>query len=554
MRLSQLSAGLLCALTASQATPVFETGHPGGILVVAQRAEPKTFNPVTALDGPSREVIRRMMADLISINRFSHACEPSLAESWSASKDGLHYTVTLRRGLRFSDGHPATAADIVFTFRVYLDEKIGSPQRELLVVGGKPVQAVQLDDRRVRFDFAAPYAAAERLFDGIAILPRHLLETAYNEGRFAQMWSLGASPDSIAGLGPFRLKQYKPGERVVLERNPYYWKSDPAGNRLPYLDEIQFIFVPTEEAQILRFVSGETGILNRFSARSLPLLGGKPVADIGPSLEYSFLFFNLGPNGKPWFAKTEFRQAVSAAIDRESIVKLVYSGRATPLWTHVPPGNKAWINTALPHPPRSLARAKDLLSRAGFRWSAAGTLLDASAAPVEFTIVTSSGNPERERMAAIIQDDLKQLGIKVQVVPLELRSLIDRVTATRQYDAAILALGGGDADPNAEMNVWLSSGATHLWNPAQKSPATAWEREIDQLMRDQMIEIDPVRRKRLFDRVQAIEAEQSPIIALASPHVIVAARRDLGNFRPAILDHYTLWNAEFLFFRDGPKP
>ncbi len=534
------------------ATP-WEPGRFGGQITIAERGEPKTLNPVLALDAPSRDVIRRMMGDLISINRATQQTEPGLAESWRVSKDHLHYTLTLREGVKFSDGHPFTADDVVFSFAVYLDEKLGSPQRDLLMPGEKPIQVVKLDARHLRFDLAMPYAAAERLFDSVAMLPKHLLETPWREGRFAQMWNAGTPPAQLAGLGPFRLKEYKPGESIVLERNPFYWKKDAAGKQLPYLDSLRFLFVANEDAQVLRFGAGETQLLNRFAARSAVLLPADLLTDLGPGLEYSFLFFNLGETGRPWFRDAAFRQAVSAAIDRDAMVRLVFSGRAAALATHVPPGNAHWMNTAVPRPKRSLEQARALLQKAGFHWAADQSLLDNTGHRVEFSLVTSAANEERLKMATILQEDLRQLGMDVHVAPLEARSLIDRVTRTRQFDACIMALGGGDADPNSEMNVWMSDAAMHLWNPSQKKPATPWEAELDDLMRRQMVTSVPTVRKQLFDRVQQIEAQQLPLISLVSPHILVAASKQVGNFRPAVLDHYTLWNAEYLYLRDSGR-
>src|ERR1700693_749810 len=165
-------------------------GHAGGRLVVALRSEPKTINPVLAVDEPSRDVIRCVTADLIHINRGSLKTEPSLAKSWSVSRDGRQYTLQLRRGVRFSDGQAFNADDVIFSFQVYLDEKVDSSQRDLLIVGGKPITVVKVNDYTVRFELALPYAAAERLFDSIAILPRHLLESGYRDGGFSQAWSL----------------------------------------------------------------------------------------------------------------------------------------------------------------------------------------------------------------------------------------------------------------------------------------------------------------------------------------------------------------------------
>jgi peptide/nickel transport system substrate-binding protein len=541
-------------------------GRPGGRLVFALRSEPKTLNPVTFLDSASRDVIGRMTGDLIHIDRVTHRTAPALAKSWTVSKDGLRYVLELRRGLKFSDGHPLTTDDVAFTFQCYLDERNGSPQRDLLIVGGKPLVVRRLDAHRVSVEMEQPYAATERLFDSLAILPRHLLEKAQAEGRLAEAWGISTPPAEIAGAGPFRLRSYVPGQRLVLERNPHYWKVDKAGRRLPYLDEVVFLLVPSEDAEVIRFKAGETDLISRMSADNFAALqkeqpaGRYRLQDLGPGLEYSFLLFNLNTTGsldavskkQAWFRQPAFRQAVSAALDRKGIVRLAYQGRATALGTHVTPGNKLWVNAALAPPARSLARAREILAGAGFTWDASGTLLDAGGAPVELTIVTNAGNAVRVKIAAVVEDDLRQLGMRAQLVPLDNRALLDRIFQSHDYDAAVMALGSGDVDPNSEMNVWLSSGPTHLWHLGQTAPATAWEKEIDDLMRRQLVTLDPGERKRQYDRVQALVAEHLPVVTLVSPNLLVGAREGLGNFRPAILDHYVLWNADELFWEAAP--
>lgn len=529
---------------------------------MALRSEPKTLNPVLAVDEPSREVLRCLNADLIDINRDSLRTEPALAKSWNVSPDGKQYTLHLRRGIRFSDGQPFDADDVIFTFRVYLDEKIHSPQRDLLVIGDKPIEVEKIDAYTVKFTLAKPYAAAERIFDGIAILPRHLLEATYRAGKFSEAWSLSASPSQLAGLGPFRLKEYVPGQSVVLEKNPFYWKEDKSGKRLPYLDEMHFIFVASEDAQVIRFEAGDTDVLSRFSAENFAVLQreeaakGYHVTDLGAGLEYNFLFFNLNDmasKSKPeiarkqaWFQDLRFREAVSNAIDRNGIVRLVYGGRATPIWGQVTPGNKLWVDAALPHPQRSLDHARELLRSAGFSWKSDGSLVDAHGMPVEFSIVTSSSNAQRTKMATLIQDDLSHLGMNVHVVPLEFRAMVDRLLNSYDYEAAIMGIVSGDADPTSEMNVWDSDGETHLWNLSGK-PAAPWEAEMDKLMREQEVTLDYAKRKQLYDRVQEIVAQNLPVICVVSPDILVAARNRVGNFSPAILDPYALWNVDELY-------
>ena len=569
-RLGWVALPALLALAAAQDREELlvmegEVGPPGGRLVVAERSEPKSFNPVLATDVVSRAIIRRMTADLVHINRETHETEPGLAKSWTISESGRRYTVELRAGIRFSDGHLLDADDVGFSFEVYLDDQIPSPHRELLVIGDEPLEVRKLGAHTVVFELAAPYGPRERLFDSITILPRHILEKPYRDGHFAHAWGLSSRPEEIVGLGPFRLKEYQPGDRVILERNPHYWKKDGQGQRLPYLDELVFLTIPSEDAQVMRYERGEIHLLSRFSAaafQQLQSLGSRAelsLRDLGPGLEYNFLFFNLNDldaerspelsRKQRWFRDARFRQAISASIDREAIVRLVYRGAATPLSTQVTPGNKLWINEAVPRPRRSLEQGRTLLREAGFRWSEEGQLVDDSGERVRFSILTSSSNKQRAQMATIIQEDLRKIGIDVVVVKAEFRSFIDRIFTSKDYDACLAGLASGDVDPNNEASVWLSTGSTHLWRLGGTGPAMAWEAEIDRLMLAQMTSTDQQERKALYDRVQQIVFEELPIIALVSPNILVGAHSRVGNFRPAILDHYTLWNAEQLFFR-----
>jgi peptide/nickel transport system substrate-binding protein len=531
----------------------------GGRLVSGERNEPKTLNPLFATDVYSRNVIHKMMADLVHINRSTLKTEPSLAKSYTVSRDGLHYELELRHGLKFSDGHPFDADDVIFTFQVYLDPAVNAPQRALWILEGKPVVVRKLGPHRVAFDMPQANAVGERIFDGLPILPRHLLEKAYRDGKLKDSWNLRTAPSEIAGLGPFRLKEYLPGQRMVLERNPHYWKRDAAGNRLPYLAELVFAFAATEDMQVMRFQAGESDTISRIAPKDSAVLQrdaarrGYAVQDGGPGFEFSVLFFNLNDSASPQapWRKLGFRKAVWAGIDHAALVRLVYQGYAAPLASPVAAGNKPWINTRLPRPGRSLEQARELLKAEGFKWGRDGSLEDAGGKKVSFSIIVGGTNPERIQAATMIQADLKSLGIRVDVVKLEQLSLIDRVVTKRDYDAAIMAFASSDADPNVDMPIWLSSGSQHVWNPAQKKAATIWETEIDGLMRKQLVTRKYEERKRLFDRVQELAMQHMPLIPLVSPHILVGAKKTLGNFRPALLEPYGLWNVEELYWRSS---
>jgi peptide/nickel transport system substrate-binding protein len=541
-------------------------GKPGGRLVISLRAEPKTFLPLNAMDASSKEILGLLHADLVHIHRPSQKTQPALAKEWKVSPDGLRYTLTLRRGLRFSDGAPLTADDVVFTFAALLDEKSKSPGRDLLRIGGKFPTVQKLDALTVEVALPAPYAPAERLFDSLAILPKHKLESAYRQGKLLEAWSIAAPPEEMAGAGPFRLKQYVPGQRLVLERNPHYWKRDRAGAALPYLQELVVLFVADQEAEALRFRAGDTHLLSRVSARNFTSLAAGEagrrlsLTDLGPGLEQHFLFFNLNPlAGKAlpaleakaaWLQDLRFRRAVSKAIDRRGIVRVVFQGKATPLAHHVSPGNKLWHRPAPDAGVRNVAQAeRDLRAMGLVRKGTA--LVDASGAPVAFSIAVNAANTEHKQMAAIIQEDLRPLGIQVSVVPLEFRSLIDRVLNTKDYEAAILALRDGDVDPTPQMPMLLSTGRMHFWHPGQTAPATAWEAEIDRLMNAQNVELDASMRLQLYHRVQDLVAQNLPFVALVSPHVLVGAHRELQNLQPAVLSPHLLDGIDEIFWKNG---
>ena len=543
-----------------------ESGKRGGRLVISKSAGPRTFNRLLSFDDQTITVTACLMGHLVRINRQTQQPEAELARSWKSSPDGKTLTFYLRREVKFSDGAAFTADDALFTFQVISDPKINSPGADLFNLEGQRVQAEKLDSYTIRFTFPVAYASAARLFDGIPMLPRHILEPAYREGKFEQAWTLSTPPERIAGLGPFKLKAYLPGQRVVLARNEHYWKTDAAGRRLPYLDEIVFNLDPDRNTQLLKFQQGETDLLSPVNAEDVASLAGLErqgrikVFNLGPSLIRELLWFNLNDgkqgNGQPyldpvklgWFKEAKFRQAISHAIDRAAIVNLVFAGKADPQWAFLSAGDRLWFNPGVKKYPYDLNRARGLLAETGFRFQAdKKLLLDPQGRPVTFSLITNAGNALRQKMGAMIQDDLAKLGIKVNLAFIESRALLARINNSLNYEACLLAVASGDVDPNSHLNLLLSQGANHWWHPNQPRPATAWEARIDELMKRQMGALNPPARKKLFDEAQAILAEQQPFIFLASRHLIVAAKTDIGNLKPALLPDFVLWNCEELY-------
>lgn len=541
-------------------------GKRGGRLVISMTAGPTTFNRLFADDAQTTAITECLAGHLIRINRQTQQPEAELAQSWKISPDGKKVTFVLRPGLKFSDGRPATADDVVFTFQLVTDPGAETAQRHQFTIGEQRVRVDKIDASTVAFTFPAAQASILRPFDGVPIVPKHVLEAAYRAGRIKQTFILSTSPDQIVGLGPFRVKSFLAGQRVTLQRNDNYWKSAANGEKLPFLDELVISIDPNRNTQMLKFQNGETDLLSPVSADDVAALsplerqGKIKIHDLGPSLIREVLWFNLNdgrqsasgrspvdPVKLGWFREVKFRQAVSHAIDRQAIVNVVFAGKATPQFAFLSAGDRVWFNPNVPKYPYDLNRAKQLLSEAGFVYRADRKVLqDAQGRPVTFTIATNP-TPLRQKIGALIQEDLTKIGIRVSMATIESKALTARFEESFEYEAGLLALVSGDTDPGSNQNVLGSKGTQHWWYPKQTRPATVWETRIDELMRQLVTTVSATQRKRQFDEVQKIMAEQQPLIFLVSRHLMVASKTNIGNLKPALLPDFVLWNSEELF-------
>jgi peptide/nickel transport system substrate-binding protein len=531
---------LACLLILLSTLPAF--AQSGGELRFCLRGEPKTFDPILVDDEASENVRYLTGGVLIRLNRQTQALEPGLATAWQVSKDGRKITFHLRKGLSFSDGTPFTSEDVAYTMRRLMDPQTHSSTGDAFRSGQGAVD-VQTPARDVAvITFPAPVAGLERQFDQVAIVSAH------------------SSQKEMAVLGPYYVSEYKSGAYVLLRRNPHYWKHDAEGRPLPYIDSVRLDIQRNREIELMRFRRGEVHLINRLDGEQFGNLQKENPAvtrNAGTGLDAEELWFNQLPAAplpefkKAWFRSTEFRRAISLAINREDICRIVFAGYAKPAYGPVSPSNHFWFNAALPAPKYDPQGALRLLTQAGFR-NQNNVVKDTAGNPVEFTVVTNSGNVAREKMAAMIQQDLSQIGVKVKVVTLDFPSLIERMTRTFDYDACILGLVNTDLDPNSQMTVWLSSGENHQWNPNQKTPATPWEAEIDKLMQEQASALNDQQRKPKFDRVQQIVAEQQPVLYLVNKDVLTAVSPAVVGAAPVVLNPQTFWNIET--FRLKPQP
>jgi peptide/nickel transport system substrate-binding protein len=344
----------------------------------------------------------------------------------------------------------------------------------------------------------------------------------------------------------------------VFERNPHYFRRDAGGVQLPYLDKLTVAIVPDQSAEALRLEATETDLMTNGDIRSQDYAAFKRLADagtlrlidVGVGLDPDFLSFNLRPAAvrrAPWLARRELRQAISCGVDRQAIINTVYLGAAVPLFGPVTPGNKRWYTppaSACSVPSGDRARARQLLAAAGLAdRDGDGVLEDATGAPARLSLLTQA-NHQRERVASVLQAELRQLGIAVDIVPLDPNGIFLRWKAG-DYDAIYFGLSGS-TDPALNPDFWLSSGPYHFWNPAQKTPATPWEQKIDDLMRTQATARDLEARQRAFADVQRILEEELPSIYFVAPRVTLATSRRVANPTPVPQAPHLLWSADTL--------
>jgi len=518
---------LLCSAIAAQM---------GGELRFCIPSEPNTFNPLLPQEVSSGTIIYLTGGVLLRVNRITQMAEPELATSWQVLDGGKRIHFQLREGLKFSDGTPFSAEDVAYTMQKLMDPELHSPTGDAFRSGEGKVTTRILSPLAVDIVFPAMVANLAKLFDTVPML------------------SSRSPQKDMAALGPFYVAEHKAGLYILLKRNPYYWKKDSSGKQLPYLDAVRLEIELNKEIEALRFSRGEVQMITSLQPDIFEKLASQNAAqvqDAGVSSYTEFLWFNLAPTSpiaaykRVWFTSTGFRRAVSEAINRADMARIVFHGHAQPAVGAVSPANKFWFNAKLkPHPydPDSALRR---LRQDGFRLEN-GALRDQSGNEVEFSIMTVANNHARESMAAMIQQDLKKIGIKVNVVSLDFHAVIERIGETFNYEACLLGLLYSDLDPNGVMNVWLSSESDHQWNPRQKSPATGWETEIDRLMRAQASSGDERLRKQYWDRVQEIAWEQEPFIYLVDKNALVAISPKVKNAHPSALHPQTFWNAEHL--------
>jgi peptide/nickel transport system substrate-binding protein len=527
-------------------------------MVTAALGAPSTFN--SALNESAYSVFGFIYDSLINENPLTNKQEPGLAESWEVSDNGQRIVITLREGLKWSDGERMTADDVVFSYNeIYLNPKIPAPVKDSLKIGesGATPKVKKVDERRVEFTIPEPFAPFLRWVGGITILPAHALQESVRttdsggNPKFLTMWRTDTDPKKIVGNGPYVMESYVPSQRVIFRRNPYYWRKDTQGNPQPYIERIVYQIVESTDNQLISFRSGQLddlevtpegfGLLKREEKRA-----GFNIYNGGPDTGTTFIAFNLSKaknsKGQPfvdpiksrWFNKKEFRQAIAFAINREAMKINAFRGLGELQNSFV------YVKSPFYLPPEKglkvynydLEKAKKLLLQVGFKYNSQNQLLDADGNRVKFTLLTNVERKTRADMAAQIRQDLANIGIHVDLQILSFNAYLDKLKVSQNWDCYLGGFAGGGVEPHSASNIWRVKGGSHAFNqgPQPGDPpiigweASDWEKEIDRLYVKGAQEIDENKRKEIYYQYQRIASEQLPFIHLVERLNLQAVR------------------------------
>ncbi|MBD1869585.1 ABC transporter substrate-binding protein [Cyanobacteria bacterium FACHB-471] len=543
-------------------------------IVVSSLSDPKTFNPI--INTESSDVLAYIYEGLLSQNGLTGELEPGIAEKWDISDDQQSIIFTLQEDLKWSDGEPLTVDDVVFTYNsIVFNEKVPSSVQDIFRIGetGAFPSVRKLDERRVEFRSPEPFAPLLR-FAGLGeILPQHALQNSIeqtdSEGNPFFLSALGTDtpPAEIVGSGPYYIANYAPTQRIVLERNPYYWRKDAQGNPQPYIERVVLEIVESTDTSLMQFRSGGLDVeaippeyfaLTKREERR----GNFTIYEGGPALSTTFLTFNLNKgsrNGTPlidpvksrWFNSLEFRRAIAYAIDRPTMINNIYQGLGVPQNSPIYIQNPYYLSPAqgLPTYEYDPAKAKELLESAGFKYNSAGQLLDAEGNRVRFNLITNAGNKVREALGAQFKQDLSQIGIQVDFQPISFNTLVDKLDNSLDWEALILGIGGAGIEPDGGRNTWSVDGRLHVFNqapaqgqtPIEGREVTDWELEISRLYVQGGQELDDEKRKVIYGQTQRLAQEYLPFIYLVNPLSLVAVRDRIEGVKYSALGG-PIWN------------
>ena len=550
-----------------------KTGKFGGEFISSSIGDgPKTFNPWESKDATSSSVGEMLYDGLAQTDVNTGEIIPKLAKKITVLPDKKTYHVYLRHGIKWSDGKPITADDVVFTWDKIIFAGLGNTStRDSLYIDGILPTIKKINDYEVEFKTYKPFAPFLRALT-TPIAPKHIMENIVKKGNseFSAYMSGSSDPKTFVTSGPFIIEEYKTAQRIVFKRNPNYYRIDKNGQKLPYLDKFIILIVGNTNTQLLKFQSGELDIipiegsnLSAFNLRNESEISNYKIYNLGASTSTSYLAFNLS-KGKDkdgnyyvntikqtWFNDLNFRKAIEYALDRKSIILNVANGVGVPLYTAESP-TSIYLNKKLKEPEYNISKAKSLLKKSGFYYDKNNLLHDKDGNKVEFSLYTNSGNLAREAIGVAIKQDLSKIGITVNFKPMEFNTLVNKLISTLDWESVIMGFTGSPLDPHGGLNVWNSSGTLHIFNKEiknSKQSISEWELKLNDIFEKAALELDFEKRKILYDEYQKIVYEQKPIIYLYSPLRITAIRDKFKNIYPTPLGD-VLHNLEEIYIEE----
>ena len=542
-------------------------GKFGGSVIISIIGEgPKTFNPCNTKDATSADMAGLLYDGLLSTDSRTGEVVSQLAKSYEI--DGNEYIIILRKGIKWTDGKPITADDVLYTYNEIVFKGLGnSSSMDAMMIDGKLPELVKIDDYTVKFITPKPFAPFLRQLS-YPIVPKHYFKQYSDKGAsvFNAFLNPDTNPKSIVSNGAFILSEYVPAQRVVFKRNPNYYKINLNNQKLPYIDKLVYLIVGDTNNEILKFEAKETDVIS--------LRGGNVARYKEKESKSDYLIYNLGADtgtlfvtinlnnrtnkeGKPyvnpvkqkWFRNKDFRKAIAYALDRRSMVQNIAFGVAEPLYT-AESLNSIYLNKNIKGYERDNNKALELLKNAGFEYKH-NKLYDKQGNLVEFDLYTNAGNLEREALGVMIKQDLEELGMKVNFKPIEFNSLVNKLTNTYDWDMVIMGLTGSPLEPHNGKNVWASNGTLHMFNMGvNANDRFAWEKELDEIFENGAKKLTYSERKPIYDRYQEIIDEENPVIYLYSPKRISAIRKKIKNVFPSALGGL-LYNLDEIYIDDS---
>lgn len=515
--------GAACGPGTEPPAPASNAPAPGGRFVFPLRAEPATLDFVEASDQFSALVTRLVGDGLVDLDADLQVV-PRLAESWSFSADGRRLTFRLRAGVRFHDGVPLTAGDVVYTWK-----RIVAPGSRAIawIDGFLPVEEVRaVDPLTVEAIYREPFAPALQAW-AVPIQPRHLCRADR------------AADDRCArapiGSGPFRFGSWEAGRRIVLQANEDYW-----GGR-PRLDTFVFQVIPSQETTLQALLAGEIDYAPLTPVQWAAHAASAAFARRFDTIRFVPLFFYYiawrGDGSNPFFSDPAVRRALAAVLDRRAYIDAVWRGRGRPTLSLFHPAVLPAVDQdreAVDPAPESAAEAARLLDDAGWQLDPATGLRRRAGVAFRFTLLVFGGGEDHLLFSQVVQESLRRVGVAMTIERLDWGTLRGRMASGR-FEAALSGIVPGP-DPD-DLRTLLHSSQVE----GGRNYAAFRDPQVDRWLDEARRATDPARRREIYLRLDRRTRILQPYTPLFYPIQEAAVARRFGGVVASprgILDHH----------------